>query len=474
MTTPSRKVPKTAKRSSLFAGRKIDSTHFPMIFTLALGVFAGALDLGVLSPALARIAKAFAVAPRDVAWLFTLYLFANVVSIPVMSKLSDSYGRRSLYVICVSIFAAGSVLAIVAPNFAVLLIARAIQAIGAGGIFPVAAATVADCIPAERRGSALGLLGAVWGLAGIIGPNIGGIVTEFFSWRWIFAANVPLAIIVIMLARRHVPEAAPHTRGPLDFAGIIALAVGLLGVMIGLTRINAQSAAIGNGWVYGALTVTAFAFIALITIERRATSPVISPSLFATRQLITTYVLEILIGLLEGALFFIPAALVAADHLTPAQAGTIASIGAVVFVAVIPAAGRALDAVGSRTVLAIGALLTAAGLAIFAFSLTALPMAILGIVVSGIGFGALLGAPTRYIISNEAPSSLRATAIGLLSIFLIIGQIVGGSLAGGILGASINNVAGYRHAYETFASIAVLALLGTLALKSREDESAVQ
>jgi len=473
MSTTTSKVPKAARGSFLFAGRNIESTHLPMILTLALGVFAGALDLGVLSPALARIAKTFAVAPRDVAWLFTLYLFANVVSIPVMSKLSDTYGRRSLYIVCVSIFAAGSVLAIVSPNFAVLLIARAIQAVGAGGIFPVAAAAVADCIPAERRGSALGLLGAVWGLAGIIGPNVGGIATHFFSWRWIFAANVPLAIIVIILARRHVPAAALQTRGPLDLGGIIMLGAGLLGIMVGLTRINPQSAAIGNGWVYGALTVSALAFVALIKIERDATSPVISPSLFATRQLVMTYVLEIIIGLLEGALFFIPAALVAADHLNSAQAGTIASIGAVVFVAVIPAAGRALDAVGSRTVLALGALATAAGLAIFAISITVLPIAILGIVVAGFGFGALLGAPTRYIISNEAPSTLRATAIGLLSIFLIVGQIVGGSLAGGVLGASIDNIAGYRHAYETFAGIAVLALLGTFALKSREEENAV-
>jgi MFS family permease len=474
MSASSSRVPKAARSAFLFAGRKIDGAHLPMLLTLGLGVFAGALDLGVLSPALAKIAKTFAVAPRDGAWLFTLYLFANVVSIPVMSKLSDSYGRRLLYIACVSIFAVGSVVAIFSANFPVLLLARAIQAIGAGGIFPVAAAAVADSIPAERRGSALGLLGAVWGLAGIIGPNVGGIVTQFFSWRLIFAANVPLAIIVIILARRHVPAAAPQTRGPLDLPGITALAVGLLGVMVGLTRINAQSAAIGNAWVFGALMVAAFAFIALISIERRALSPVISPSLFATRQLVTTYILEILIGLLEGALFFIPTALVAADHLKFAQAGTIASIGAVIFVAVIPAAGRALDAVGSRTVLAIGALATAVGLAIFAFWLSALPMAILGIVVAGVGFGALLGAPTRYIISNEAPSTLRATAIGLLSVFLIIGQIVGGSLAGGILGASIDNVAGYRHAYETFAAVAVLALLGTFALKSREDESALQ
>jgi MFS family permease len=143
----------------------IDRTNLPLLVTLALGVFAGALDLGVLSPALPALAHAFAIPGRDVAWVFTLYLFANVVSIPVMTKLSDVYGRRPIYIACVATFVAGSVLAIAAPTFAVFLVARAIQAVGAGGIFPVAAAAIADRVPLERRGSALGLLGAVWGLA---------------------------------------------------------------------------------------------------------------------------------------------------------------------------------------------------------------------------------------------------------------------------------------------------------------------
>jgi EmrB/QacA subfamily drug resistance transporter len=460
----------TATTPASVAGHTFDRSHLPLLLTLALGVFAGALDLGVLSPALAAIAHGFGVAPRDVAWTFTLYLFANVVSIPIMSKLADTVGRRPIYILCVSIFAAGSVLAIVAPTFGVFLLARAIQAAGAGGIFPVATAAIADRVPVERRGSALGLLGAVWGLAAIVGPTVGGIVTHFLSWHWIFAANVPLALVVIVLARRNVPASAAHVRGPLDVAGIVTLSVGLLGVMVGLTRLDPRAASFGNGITYGALAIAAVAFALLVPIERRAAAPVIAPSLFATRQLALTYGLEILIGLLEGALFFIPAALVAADGLTPVAAGGIAAVGAFAFVAVIPLAGRALDAFGSRAVLLAGATLTAAGLALFAAALSTLWLAIAGIGVAGIGFGALLGAPTRYIITNEVPPSSRATAVGLLSVFLIVGQIFGGSLAGGAVGARIDDVDGYRLAYELFAAIAVVAALGTLALASRTRE----
>src|ERR1700694_1698359 len=115
------------------AGHRLDRGTLPLLVTLALGVFAGALDLGVLSPALPALGAAFGVGPRDLAWVFTLYLLANVVAIPIASKLADQLGRRPVYILCVAIFAAGSVLAIAAPSFGVFLAARAIQAAGAGG-----------------------------------------------------------------------------------------------------------------------------------------------------------------------------------------------------------------------------------------------------------------------------------------------------------------------------------------------------
>jgi EmrB/QacA subfamily drug resistance transporter len=455
------------------AGHRLDRSTIPLLITLGLGVFAGALDLGVLSPALPALATAFGASAREIPWVFTLYLLATVVSIPIMTKLSDTYGRRPVYIACVTIFALGSLLAILAPNFGVFLTARGIQAFGAGGIFPVATAAIADRIPAERRGAALGLVAATWGIAAIIGPGLGGVLTHLLSWHWIFAANIPLSIIVIVMARTTLPTIASRVRGPLDIAGIALLSTGLLSTMIGLTRLDASSARIGgNLTTIAAIVIAIAAFIALAFVERRAAQPVIPPHLFARKQLVVTYSLEILIGILEGALFFIPATLVAAQHLSFAAAGGIAAIGAVMFVAVIPGAGRGLDAIGSRAVLTVGAIFTAAGLLIFAFGFSSLTLAIVAMVVAGIGFGALLGAPTRYIITNEAGAEGRASAVGLLSVFLIIGQILGGSLAGGIVGSNVSDVTGYRYAYETFTVVAILAAALTFALKSKNAERA--
>ncbi|MBV8244813.1 MAG: MFS transporter [Candidatus Eremiobacteraeota bacterium] len=442
-------------RTPTVAGHELDRSTLPLLVTLGLGVFAGALDLGVLAPALPAFARTFGVPTGELAWIFTLYLLVNVVSIAVMSSLADRYGRRSIYIACVAIFALGSVVAVVASNYTIFLAARAIQAFGAGGIFPVATAAIGDRVPLARRGAALGMVAATWGVAAVVGPLIGGIVTHVASWRWIFAANFPLAIAVIALARRYVPAQAPRVRGPLDVAGLILLSAGLLDSMAALTHYRAWEGVAGIGL---------FATFALV--EQRAETPILPPVLFAKRQLIVTYALEFVIGILEGALFFVPAALIAAQHLSYAFAGAIAAIGAVTFVAVIPASGRALDQVGPRVVLLAGTAMTSLGLWLFAWGLGSTPASIVAMVVAGLGFGALLGAPTRYIVTGEVSQAHRATAVGLLSQFLIFGQIVGASIIGGVLLHGGPDVLGFRTAYALFAAlglpaIALAALLGS-------------
>ena len=430
-----------------------------MLLTLGLGVFLGALDLSVLAPALPALGKEFSIPTGDLSWVFTLYLLVNIVGIAVMSTLADRYGRRTIYMACVAIFLAGSAVAVASHDYGMLLAARAIQAFGAGGIFPVATAAIGDTVPPQRRGAALGLVAATWGLAAVVGPVYGGLVTHFVAWRWIFAPNFPIAIAVLVLAVRYVPVNAPRVRGPLDVAGLFLLCIGLLFLMYGINGVH---------WItigLGVLLLLLFAWW-----QRTCRYPIVPPALFSSSQLTKTYVLEILIGVLEGSLFFIPAVLVGAEHLSYAAAGLVAAVGAFMFVAVIPGSGRMLDRVGSRDVLLVGTLFTEAGLLLFALFFTSLWLSVLSMIVAGIGFGALLGAPTRYIVTNETTERTRATAIGLLSQFLIMGQIVGGSLAGGIMGHALSDDAAYRNTYFAFAAVALLALALASSLRARNKE----
>lgn len=430
-----------------------------LLLTLGLGVFAGALDLGVLSPALPAIAREFAVPTGDLAWIFTLYLLVTVASIAIASTLADRYGRRVVYMSCIGLFALGSVVAVIAPSYAVLLFARGLQALGAGGVFPVATAAIADVVEPQRRGSALGALGAVWGLAAIVGPLFGGAITHFVSWRWIFVLNFPLAAIVLFLAYRNLPRSAPRVRGPLDGLGLALLCIGLLLLMDGLTTARALSAVLGVVMLAG-----------FVWWERNAAYPIVPIGLFTRPQLAKTYTLEVLIGVLEGSLFFIPTVLVGAQSLSYAAAGVIAALGAFMFVLVIPLSGRALDQLGSRDVLLAGAIFTEIGLGVFAIGFQSLPLTIVAMIVAGCGFGMLLGAPTRYIVANETGEAHRATAVGLLSQALIVGQILGSSLAGGVIGLAANELHGYRDAYLCFCGVALAALAVAATLQSRRDE----
>ena len=435
----------------------------PLLLTLALGVFAGALDLGVLSPALPAIARQFTIPTGDLSWVFTLYLLITVLSITIASTLADRLGRRAVYMTCIGLFALGSIVAVLAPSYGMLLFARALQALGAGGIFPVATAAIGDVIAPARRGSALGALGAVWGLAAIVGPVFGGLVTHYLSWRWIFVLNFPLCAIVLYLAYRYLPRAAPRVRGPLDGFGLALLGIGLLFLMDGLTTARILSA------LFGIVALAGFVWW-----ERNATYPIVPLGLFTRPQLAKTYGLEVLIGMLEGSLFFIPTVLVGAQSLSYAAAGVIAALGAFMFVLVIPLSGRALDRVGSRDVLLAGALLTEIGLGIFAFGFSSLPLTLVAMIVAGCGFGALLGAPTRYIITNEVGEAHRATGVGLLSQALIVGQILGSSLAGGVIGLAANELHGYRDAYLCFCGVALAALAVAATLDSRQRELRAQ
>jgi EmrB/QacA subfamily drug resistance transporter len=432
-----------------------------------------ALDVAIVGPALPAIQAAFQVSDRWLTWLFTIYILTNLVGTPLMAKLSDRLGRRSAYLAAVGLFALGSLVVVVAPSFGIMLVGRAIQGFGAGGIFPVASAVIGDSFPAEQRGRALGLIGAVWGLAFIIGPILGGLLL-MLSWHWLFAINIPIALAVIAAGASILPTTRPAEPQAFDWRGMTTLAVLLTSLAYGLNQVDAahlgRSLTSPGVWPFLALGVALIP--ALASVERRATDPIIQPQMFASRQLLLANALSFGAGIGEVGVLFLPALAVASFAVNESRASFMVLPLVVALALGSPLAGRLLDMVGSRWVILAGTSLLAAGMLVLWRLSGTVAGFYAGSILIGLGLSSLLGAPLRYILINETPAENRAASQALLTIFTSVGQLVSAALIGAVAASAGGRVAGYAQAYLAIGLLALLLIALAFKLKGHAAERA--
>jgi EmrB/QacA subfamily drug resistance transporter len=444
-----------------------------ILLVLFIGVLMGALDIAIVGPALPAIQTYFGVGEREVAWVFTIYVLFNLVGTPLMAKLSDATGRRTIYIMDVTLFAFGSLLVAAAPSFAVLLIGRAVQGLGAGGIFPVASAVIGDTFPAEKRGSALGMIGAVFGLAFLIGPILGGVLL-MIGWRWLFLVNLPIAVVVIFLSLQRLPATRPEHRRPFDWPGMVTLGVLLASLAYGLNQIDSQhflaSLTSLNVWPF------LMAVIVLLPVfwraERRAEDPVLRLGLFESRQVILVSALAAGSGVGEAAVVFVPALAVAAFAVTNSTSSFMLLPAVLALGVGAPVFGRMLDRFGSRSVVLVATGLLTAGMLIISLLPVNLAVFYLAAISTGLGLAGLLGASLRYVMLNEAPAADRAAAQGALSLFTSVGQLLGGALVGALAASTGGGVTGYQSAYLFVGVVALLLTLLSFGLKRQAEEMA--
>lgn len=442
-----------------------------LLIVLFLGVLMAAMDIAIVGPALPAIRDYFGISDRTVIWVFTTYLLFNLLGTPIMAKLSDRFGRRNIYVIDVLLFTIGSIIVAISPSFTVVLIGRGIQGFGAGGIFPVASAVIGDTFPPDKRGGALGLIGAVFGLAFIIGPILGGILLQF-GWQMLFWGLLPLAIVVLPLAWKMLPQKTGNTSGKTDWAGTFVLGAFLLSLAYGLNQLD--TANLWNSLL--SINVLPFLLISIVllpilaSIEKKAVDPLIRPVLFSTRQLKLANILSFGAGVVESSTVFIPALLVAAFGITESTASFMLIPIVIALSIGSPTFGRLLDKKGSKTVILIGTSLLTVGIAGLGFvPLTSWVYYISGAIL-GLGLSALLGAPLRYIMINEAPASDRAAAQALISIQTKIGQMVTGALIGAVATSLGGGVIGYTSAFKVLVFLAAALILIAFGLKPQTVE----
>jgi MFS family permease len=442
-----------------------------LLSVLLAGVFMATLDIAVVGPAIQPIQQSFGVNHRSVTWMFTIFVLFNLIGTPLLARMSDIYGRRDVYVANIVLFGIGSLLVAVTPWYWLALVGRAIQGFGAGGIFPVASATIGDIYSPEKRGEPLGLLGLILGLAFITGPVVAGLIL-LMNWRWIFIINLPIAIIITFIGSRILPSKRSPGKMKFDWKGMLLLTIMLTSLSLGVNHIDTTNlfSSLSGPEVMPYLIIFVIFIPFLIRQEKKASQPLISPAMFHTRQLVLSYALSFGGGHIEASMIFVPALTALALDVSSSTASFLLlplvasmAVGAPLF-------GELLGKIGSRTVIGIGMSVLATGMFVLGLFMQIWALFFLSTVLIGIGLSVLFGAPIRYIMLNEAREEERGIVQAMGNIFTGTGQMVSSALIGAVISSAGAGISGYSHAYELTGFITIILLFLSFALKKKAEE----
>ncbi len=397
-------------------------------------VLLASLDQTIVATALPRIVSDLG-GLSSYSWVFTAYLLASTVSVPIWGKLGDIYGRRPLFLVAIPIFLLGSALCGVAQSMAQLVVFRAVQGLGAGGLIPLALATVALIVPPRDRGRYQGLIAATFAAASIIGPAVGGLIVDASSWRWIFYVNLPIGGLALLVISATMPRRAERREHSIDYAGAALLAVGTTALLLGLVW-GGQDFPWRSAQVIGALAAGAAVLAAFGFVERRVQEPVLPFELLRERN-VAAGVLSV--GLVAMAMFgtisFVPlfvqgvigtSAVSSGVVLTPMMLGAVSM--SILSGQWVSRTGRyKLNALAGSVVLGVGMLL----LSRMDVSTTN-GEAARNMLVSGIGMGLMMQVFV-VVVQNAVPVRALGSATALTQFARAIGATLGVALMGAIV-----------------------------------------
>jgi EmrB/QacA subfamily drug resistance transporter len=404
-----------------------------ILFAVLLGILLAALDQTIVGTALPVIVTDLN--GNDVyVWAFTSYLLTATISGPIYGKLSDLYGRRPIFLIGVSIFLVGSLLCGLSQEMWQFILFRGIQGLGAGALFPVALAIIGDIFAPSERGKYQGFFGAVFGLSSVIGPAIGGIITDTIGWHWIFFVNLPLGAVVLAVIWRTLPL---HTEDvsdrSLDYAGAALLTGALVPILVGFT--NKQTGDWTDPQVGGLIALGFIVLAAFIFVESRAHEPLVPLKLFRIPAFSGSVTAMFLAAMgFFAAVVFLPrwfqvvngsSALESGYQILPLVIGLIAS-------AII--SGQIVARTGRYKVIVVGAMvILAAGLYLSTNIRpdTPIPMLWLWMAIVGLGIGPAFAVFT-LVVQNNVPVRDLGTGTSSLTLFQQVGGTVGLAITGTI------------------------------------------
>ncbi len=417
-----------------------------LIATLVLGVFLGAADLSLLAPGLLPIAEALRLPTILASWLVILYAIVYGASLPILGVLGDRHGRRLLFAAGGIVFAVGSIVAGTSGGFPLLLAGRGLQALGAAALMPLASAEIGQAFAPERRGAMLGLLGAVYGIAAVVAPPLGGVLVAALGWHWLFLVTVPIGLAVAVLAFVYVSEGTHAVPEPADIQGAALTAVTAAAILLGVEMLHRQ--VLPLGWaslVFGALLLPN-----LVLWERSAAAPIFRGG----GPLVSVYILGGLSAAATSVALFVPLYAMQTMHVGEAASGTALLPMALASAATSYYGGRLTDRLGPVSVLALGFLLMSVGAGGVVLVGGVLGM-IVGLLLVGGGVGLTMGSPLQYLVLGLAPKAQAGSAQALLGTFRALGVAIGPVVYGSLLPA-------FTSLFLAAAAIGCLGLLATL------------
>jgi EmrB/QacA subfamily drug resistance transporter len=425
---------------------KANKTHsLAMIAVVYLaGIFMGAIDTGIVTPARTIIQNNLMVDDKTGIWLITIYTLAYAASIPVMGKLADRYGRKKIYITSIALFGLGSLLCGLSRytgSFSLLIAARAIQAIGGGGIMPVATAEFGTSFPIEKRGMALGLIGGVYGIANIFGSLAGSAILDLFgtsNWQYIFFVNIPISIFIIIAGIFVLPDHKEKAIKKIDGLGTLTIVIMVLSLLYGLKQIDFFdfSNSITSTGVYPFLLLFAVLVPIFILIEKKAEDPIINLRYFTNVRIVATLAVSFASGFVLMGIVFIPQFCENSLKVASGDGGYFTVILGLLSGVSAMLSGKLIDKIGAKLVLLIGFSISIIG-ALFLIFVAAVNPSMLTVVISlmllGFGMGFTIGAPVNYMMLENIKDSESNSGLATLSLIRSIGTSIAPAIMVGFI-----------------------------------------
>src|SRR6478609_5068734 len=408
-----------------------------ILLTILLGMLLSALDQTIVSTALPTIVGDLGGAGH-MAWVVTAYMLAETISTVLAGKFGDLFGRKRIFQISVAIFIVGSFFCGLANDMTTLIIFRAVQGVGGGGLAVTATALIGEVIPLRDRGKYQGALGAVFGVTTVLGPLLGGLFTDHLSWRWAFYVNVPIAIFVIILAARTIPGARrAGLRPKIDYLGVLFVGLGASGLILA-TSWGGTQYPWGSTTIIGLFGASLISLAIFVFVELRAEEPILPMRLFRGRVFSLASILSFIVGFaMIGSITFLPTLLQYVSGASATSSGLRMLPLVIGLLVTAIASGTIVGRTGKYRMFPIaGAAITAVG--VFLMSLldqdTPIVVESLYFFILGAGIGLIMQILT-LIVQNTAEYRDLGTATSGVTFF----RTLGGSFGAAVLGSIYSN-----------------------------------